>query len=334
MVNGKVGYISAKATDIDGKAEAQKVAPKPIGTVTVTAAALNVRKGAGLDQASMGVLNQADKVKIYGEKNGFLEIRVGDQTGYIKAEYTDFEGQKTAAKPKENPKAEKAIDQAPQELKDLLAKENMTDAEIAQAREMINHCPVALRGDLYQTLQTKPAYVASQKDKKKNPLADKQGAGLENLAACLSLLGIHNPTDMPFETYLEQVRRDQKLPGEESMESWGSVANAMGVSYKALSLPGDRQPFDKKFWSEVVREQLRQGNAIMACVQNQTVRVEAIDDKGLVLTLPENAMGITGLGDGWKSYSGKADQKSNGKRGLLSFDAISQAGLQWVVSMS
>lgn len=335
MVNGQIGYIAADKTDYENNTEAKKAAPKPVGTASITASAIHVRKGPGTDTASMGVLNQADKVKVYGEKNGFLEIHIGDEVGYISATYTDFASKSQGTKLKPEQKVALALSEAPEALRDLLAKENMTESEIAQAREMIEQCPESIKGDLFAALQTKPAYIATQKNKKKSPVESKNGAGLENLAASLTLLGIRNPsTELPFETYLEQVKRDQKIPGQNTMESWGAIANAMGVSYSGLCMPGNRMGLEKQFWTEAVREQLRKGNAVMACIQNHTVRIEAIEDKGIVLTMPESdTQGFTGLGSGYTDYSGKASQKANGRRGLLSFESLSQASLQWVISM-
>lgn len=334
LVDGKVGYISADKTDYEKKPDVKKAVPKPIGSATITAKAVHVRKGPGADHASMGVLNQADKVKIYGENNGFLEIRVGDEVGYIAAKMTDFDNQRAVKSPKEDKKNEKALDKAPTALRDLLAREHLTGAEVASAREMIAKCPEEIRGDLYQALQTKPAYVNTQKDKQQKPGKTHDGSGLENLAACMTLLGKTNPSaDMPFETHLEQIKRDLKLPADGGLEAWGGIANAMGVSYEALCLPGDRTSADKGFWTEVVRQQLHQGKAVMACVNHQTVRVEAVEEKGLVLTMPDS-VATSELGAGYADYQGKAAQVGQGRRGLLSFASLNQIEFQWVLSMS
>lgn len=334
LVDGKVGYISADKTDYEKKPEIKKAVPKPIGAATITAKAVHVRKGPGADQASMGVLNQADKVKVYGEQNGFLEIRVGDEVGYISAKMTDYDNQRVTKNPKEDKKNEKALDKAPAALRDLLAREHLTGAEMAAAREMIAKCPEEIRGDLYQALQTKPAYVNTHKDKQKKPGKVQDGSGLENLAACLTLLGKSNPSaDMPFETHLEQLKRDLKLLADGGLQAWGGIANAMGVSYEALCLPGDRTSADKGFWTNIVRAQLHQGKAVMACVNHQTVRVEAVEEKGLVLTMPDS-IATSELGPGYTDYQGKAEQIGQGRRGLLSYASLNQIELQWVLSMS
>ncbi len=328
LVDGKVGYINAQDTDVAQQIEVKKVAPKPIGAAKVSVSALNVRSEAGLDQAIMGVLCQNDKVNVYGEKNGFLEIRVGDKVGYIKAEYTDFgDDQSQASKDSDE------REQVPNELKALLEKSSLSAAEMAQVRNLIAKCPESIRGDLYQSLSKK---VDCGKKSAKNLYKHREdGVNLECLASALTLLGVNNPSpEMPFETYLEQVKRDQKLPGDDTMQTLGCIANAMGVSYEALCLPGDRQLLNKNFWSEIVRHEIRQGKAVMASVNGQTVRIDAVEDRGVVMTMPEEAEECSWLGAGWQKYQGQAEQLSQGKRGILAYDALVDAKMHWVVSMS
>lgn len=334
LVDGKIGYIAADKTDYAQNSELKQAAPQPVGVATITDRAVHVRQGADVAESSMGVLNQADKVKVYGEKNGFLEIRVGDAVGYIAAKTTDFVNQSMASPSKEDKQNDRALDKAPDALLNLLAKESLTGAEIASARDMIAKCPESLRGDLFQALQTKPAYISTQKDSEKKPGLAEDASGLENLVSCLTLLGRSNPSsDMPFETYLEQIKRDQKLPAEGGLEAWGSIANAMGVSYDALYQSETRAAVEKVFWTETVREHLHQGKAVMACVNHQTVRIEAVDEKGLVLTMPENIV-TSELGSGYADYQGGVEQLGKGRRGMLSYESLDQLDLQWVLSMS
>lgn len=329
LIDGKVGYITASHTDYQGADKAGKKERTATGSATVSASALNIRKGPGKDQAAIGTLRQGDKVNIYGEKDGYLEVSVGGETGYISAEYTDYAGKDKgkSIKPKEN----KSLDQAPEALQNLLAKETLTAAELKEARDLIAQAPESARADLYEALQTKPA-LDEKENKDRRP---ESATDYANLAASLELLGVQNPAhDMSYTAYLEQLKRDQKLPDNGGMQNWGSLANAMGVNYGALCMPGDRKALEKNFWSTAAREQLRQGHAVMACIQNLAVRIEAIDEKGLVITTPESdTVGFTGLGSGWQSYNGKAEQKGKGRRGILAFESLSAAGLQWVISL-
>ena len=82
LVDGKVGYVSAAQTDYAGAKKNQaKQEPQPIGSAKVAVSALRIRTAPGKDQNYIGTLREADKVNVYGEKDGYLEIRVGDQVG-------------------------------------------------------------------------------------------------------------------------------------------------------------------------------------------------------------------------------------------------------------
>lgn len=319
LVDGKVGYISKDATDYAGaRKDAPKAVPEAKGSVTVTVSALRIRQQPEQTSNYLGTLREQDKVKIYGEKNGYLEVRVGGQIGYISAEHTDYTGsQKRALKPQEG----RAVDQAPAELQELLSKETLTAPEISSAKALIAQCPEGIRGELNEALQLKPHKGAVEPES-----GDAQQFGA--LAASLELLGIQNPsTDRSYASYLAQLKREQHLPENGGMGQWGSIVNAMGVSYGALSMPGDREALEKAFWSEKGREQLRDGHAVMACIDGQAVRIEAIENEGLVMTLPDGAQLDV------EAYSGHADQKSSGRRGLLKFEKLSDVNLEWVIAL-
>lgn len=321
LVDGKIGYISAAQTDYAFTPKAaEKQTPQPIGAAKVSVAALRVRTAPGQENNYIGTLRQADKVNVYGEKNGYLEIRVGDQIGYISAEHTDYAGnEKKAIEPKD----QNALEQAPAELQELLAKESLTAPEIATARQMIAHCPENIRGDLFEALQAKPKMAEVKDEKTQGDLNE-----FDALASSLEMIGIQNPeSSKSFSAYLAQLKRSQKLPESGGMQNWGSLANAMGVSYQALASEGDRAVMDKQFWSELAREQIRDGHAVMACIDGETVRVEAIEEDGLVMTLPDNTR------ISLDSYSGKAEQKSKGSRGLLAFDKLQDMNMNWVIAL-
>ncbi len=328
LVDGKIGYISAKDTDDRGVSGTEKQAVEPIGKAKISALALKIHRSTGNDPNYFGTLRMGDCVNVYAEKDGYLEVHVGDQIGYISAEYTDYEG---AQKGKTiEPKKGNSFEQAPAELQELLTKESLTVSEIAEARDMIAKCPETIRGDLYEALQTKPTLAKEVNDKAR----PEEATEFANLASSLELLGIQNPSnDMSYAAYLEQLKRDQKLPESGGMQNWGSVANAMGVSYSAMVSAGDRRALEKPFWSKDAREQLRQGHSVMACINHQAVRIEAVEDKGLVVTLPESEGGVVSSLSGFESYHGKAEQKGRGKRGILSFDALTNAGVDWVISL-
>ncbi len=327
LVDGKIGYIAASQTDFEGK-EADKKVQNPAGAASVACSALYIRRAPGKDAETLGTLRQGDRVNFYAEKDGYLEVHVGDQIGWIKADYTDF-----AAKDKGNnvkPLEGDALELASDELKELLAKEDLTAGEIAVARDLIAKSPNNIRPALYEALQSKPAIMRENKETVK-PTSPTEYA---NLAASLQMLGVQNPSsEMSFAAYLAQLKRDQRLPETGGMANWGSLANAMGVNYGVLCQTGDSASDQREFWSKTAREQLQLGHSVMACVNNQAVRIEAVEDEGLVISVPEIDNGeVTKLGC-WKNYSGKAAIKGHGKRGIISYDALRDAGMDWVISL-
>ncbi len=321
LADGKIAYVSAAQTDFAGARKApQKQEPKPVGSAKVAVSALRIHAAPGKDSPYFGTLREGDNVNVYAEKDGYLEVHVGDQIGYIGAEHTDYAGN---AKKTARPKDAKALDQAPEELRELLSKDALSSPEIATARDLIARCPETIRGELFEALQAKP-HMTEDKGQNQDDISE-----FDALASSLELLGIQNPeTDKSFASYLARLKRSQKLPEQGGMQNWSALANAMGASCGMLAAPGDRACLDKQFWSDEARREIRSGRAVMACIGGQTVRIEAIEEKGLVVTMPEQAR------LNLESYSGKADQKSKGRRGLLSFDNLKDADLNWVMTMS
>ncbi|MBR4986913.1 MAG: hypothetical protein IKY83_14360 [Proteobacteria bacterium] len=303
-------------------AQNQKKAPQPIGKAKVTAAMLRINRSPKDDPVYLGTLRDTDVVNYYGEKDGYLEVHVGNQVGYIAAKYTDKGDRKVA----ESKTDAKAVDQAPEELQKLLAHDVLTAEQVADARKMIEQCPENIRGDLYEALQLKAGKAVAENE------LPADAAEYTNLASCMTMLGVSNPTpEQSMTSYLMQLKREQKLPDGAGMQNWGSLANAMGVSYQSLCAAGDQKSAEKTFWMKNVREQLRSGQAVMASVNNQAVRIEAVEEDGLVMTLPENGTQVASV-SGFETYNGKAEQKSSGQRGMMKFDALKD-NMDWVISL-
>ena len=274
--DGKVGYIRAKTTDFS---PAQSPAHKPAAahkTASIAVAALNVRTGPAKDAAIIGTLRDSDRVNVYGEKDGFLEIHVGDQTAYIAAEYTDF------AQKHGNP----VNDSIRAEIEALRAKDTLTAQEIARLRKLIAHLPELERGDILEEAQKKQA-----------PATDRENAdGFDALASCMTFLGIGNPSPgMPFAAYLAQLKHIQKVQQSGGFQNWGSVANLMGASYQALYTTGCAQSCESSFWTQTVREQLRAGCAVMASIDGHPVRITAVDEHGIICANHKEAIAFDKL---------------------------------------
>lgn len=94
--SGTQGYVSASYVSVTGGATSAPAATASSGgasgTYTVTASALNVRKGAGTNYSVIGSLKQGKVVTASGETNGWLQISYNGQTGYISKKYTTSGG--------------------------------------------------------------------------------------------------------------------------------------------------------------------------------------------------------------------------------------------------
>ncbi len=276
IAGGKVGYIRAETTDFSPSQT--PAAHKPAAahrTASVAVAALNVRTGPAKDAAVIGTLRDTDRINVYGEKDGFLEIHVGDQTAYIAAEYTDF------AQRYGNP----VNDSIRAEIEALRAKDTLTAQEIARLRKLIAHLPELERGDILEEAQKKQA-----------PAADRETDGFEALASCMTFLGIENPTpNIPFAAYLAQLKHIQKVQQSGGFQNWGSIANLMGLSYQALYTTGCAQSCESSFWTQTVREQLRAGCAVMASIDGHPVRITAVDEHGIICANHKEAIAFDKL---------------------------------------
>lgn len=83
--SGKTGYISSSYVSVSG---GQTSSGGSSGTYTVTASALNVRKGAGTNYGVLGQLKSGNVVSASGESNGWLKITFKGSVGWISKKYT------------------------------------------------------------------------------------------------------------------------------------------------------------------------------------------------------------------------------------------------------
>ena len=94
--SGKVGYICGSYVNYSGGSTSSGGSSGSTtssgGTYTVTASALNVRKGPGTSNAILGTLSNGAVVTASGESNGWLKITYKGQTGWISKKYTKSGG--------------------------------------------------------------------------------------------------------------------------------------------------------------------------------------------------------------------------------------------------
>ena len=77
-LQGQTCYICGKYTDFE--------AP----SATVTASALNIRKGPSTDTDKIGSLPNGTEIKVLGREKGWVKILHGKHIGYVSEEYLNF----------------------------------------------------------------------------------------------------------------------------------------------------------------------------------------------------------------------------------------------------
>ena len=280
MADGKVGYIPADHADFTAPAPQADV--KPVSVATVTVPVLNVREAPEKDAPILGTLRGSDTVNVYGDSNGFLEIRIGGKPGYIAAEYTDdarFAVQPASRDP---------------EIDRLLEKTALSAEDSACLRQLIAAAPQTERDDLYERFNAK----LPERSK------ESQNSRYDVLAGCLEMLGIRNPNPkLPFAASLSELRRTQKLAETGELQDLGNIANLLGVSYEIRKMPGEIVEDARKFWMQTVRDDLRAGKAVVTLMDNVVMRIAAVREDCVAMedgqanaakTVPLDAIGRCG----------------------------------------
>ncbi|MFA5624232.1 MAG: SH3 domain-containing protein [Bradymonadales bacterium] len=194
--NGNIGYVSAAYTSFARKDNA---APSvdAIGSAQVTANALNVRTGPGTGFGKIGILKTSDNVKVYGEKDGWLEIRLDGKVAYISAQYTNFT--KTAAVEKEEEKSD-----------------NKTQDSSTQSTQVREQRPEQVS-------------VAKEEDKKEE-VSPEQGSVIDKATVTASSLNIRAGAAQSS-TKIGTARLGQSFDVLAKEGDWLKVAHNDGVAY-------------------------------------------------------------------------------------------------------
>lgn len=78
-LQGQTCYVCGKYTDFESP------------TATVTASALNIRKGPSTDTDKLGLLPNGAEVRVLAKEKGWVKILYGKEIGYISADYLKFD---------------------------------------------------------------------------------------------------------------------------------------------------------------------------------------------------------------------------------------------------
>ncbi len=175
------------------------------------------------------------------------------------------------------------------DLGDLLAQERLSPEEIDRARELIAELPARDRADLYLELQEKVEY-ANQRDNA-SPLEESDGGtcGLTAVAMALKALGVPNPNpEMQYEDALLLMAGGRNIT---AYSTWEYVAEQVGVSAKTIG----SGVLSRAEWENVRDEHLAAGKGVVMSLRGHVVRLQGVDDRGLVVDDP---YGATTLAEG------------------------------------
>lgn len=185
----------------------------------------------------------------------------------------------------------------PRELSKLLNRGDLSAAQVQQARAMIEQLPAEQQPEAWQALQAATPYINQLSVKSQGP---RHGAGSEkvdlgpvicnltSLAMCMQVLGIPNPD--PSRTYPEALEaiRVRVSPGiwRGDEASWAKIAPHVGIRLRQLSSGGSSKALGRSFWMGQPKAALRSGSAVIASITGHVVRIQEINDGGIVADDP------------------------------------------------
>ncbi|HEY4242731.1 MAG TPA: peptidoglycan-binding protein [Kofleriaceae bacterium] len=186
-------------------------------------------------------------------------------------------------------------------LGELMAKQRLTVAEIAQARLLIAREPAASRPALYESLQSKSQYLSQRANESKDAQGHYLGdvmCNLTSLSMCLEYLGVPNPhPEMAYPDALERIRVENHLGPRTDHGAIAAVAHKLGVSHRELSSGGAH---NKAWWRTQVLTAIQGGSSILCSITGHICRVQDVTEQGLIADDPYGASTLgAGAKRGW-----------------------------------
>jgi uncharacterized protein YgiM (DUF1202 family) len=317
--------------------DAQQAAPNPavIDVAIVTSATLNVRSGPGTTHAILGKLKANDKVDVTGRSGDWHQVLFEGKPAFVHSGHATLKSQMPPSAADMLQSINLALDKAPTRLKQLMELPVLNTTEMTEARALVKTLPAGDQGNFFEVLQAKAPY-ASQRDNQ----ATLNGAKIEttsgnmcnltSLAMCLQFLGVPNPhPGMQYEDALEKVRQDKKLPARTTADGWGGVAEAMGVTWGFLRSGGNLK-LQRPFWETVVRPALRSGKSVMMSITGHIVRVQGVNDAGIVVDDPYGHAQLTGSGYRYLKRNEYGKHDTVGNDNVWSFQEMGNHASNWV----
>ncbi len=235
-------------------------------------------------------------------------------------------------------------------LSTLMSKETLSVEEVAEARLLIERIDdVQSRGDIYLQLQGKIPYHNQRNNASTERGKDLGDAmcNLTSLAMALETLGIDNPEPEhfpQFEDFLEALRVRRELPARTAMDGWGGVAKAMGAHYQLVGgdvVTGHTGQYGAAWWHKHILPELRQGKAVTMSITGHIVRVQGVEEEGLVVDDPYGISRLdAGKKRGWRKTNRNTGPESDEMVGAVGNDAlwnwqeVAQHTMHWIAVFS
>ena len=334
--NGQNGFVNIEFT--------QPV--PPIGdnvkwSTTVSTEQLNVRSAPDPNaNPPIGSLASGDHVDVLGYQGKWFLTLSDGQAGFINGGFTlsvsEMGGPPVVAPPQpaQSPPPQSFVAGALE-----IRPGQMSPEEIHALRQQIGQIPdEQQRGDQFEALQAAVIYH-NQRDNKAlfNGVRVENGAGamcnLTSLSMALSYLGISNPDpNQQYEDALEYVRQHHNLPERTNVSGWGGVAEALGARVQMITATDIAAGRD--WYMQNVRPALRRGDGVMMSINGHIVRVQGMNDQGLIVDDPA---GVATLAPGSVKFraSNKYDAPNQhvGENVLWPWDALQRRGSHWVAAI-
>ncbi|MBC8077057.1 MAG: SH3 domain-containing protein [Chloroflexales bacterium] len=317
----------------------------PIGdgvkwTTLVNTEQLNVRSAP--DPAAdppIGSLVAGANLDVLGYQGKWFLTLAGGQAGFVNGAYTlsvsETGGPPAQVQPVQNQPVQNFSSGALE-----IRPGQMTPEQIRALREQIRQIPdEQARGDQFEALQAAVIY-ASQRDNQ----ARQNGARVEvpsgamcnltSLAMALSYLGISNPDPaQQYEDALEHIRQQRGFPHRTEARGWGAVAEAVGARVQMII--GTDIVAGRDWFVQNVRPALRKGHGVMMSITGHIVRVQGMNDQGLIVDDPA---GISKLGPGRRFSFARSNQydapnQRVGENLVWPWAEVAQHNTHWVAAI-
>jgi hypothetical protein len=136
-----------------------------------------------------------------------------------------------------------------------------------------------------------------------------------------------------FPDFLEQLRVVNRFGWLTQGETWRKLAGLFGVKLEFITIHAGRHP--KQWWLDNVQTAFEAGESIVLGVQNHIIRLQEINDHGLVLDDPN---GSTNLGKGMTTRSGHKldfswDSYQTSGDTLVPWDVAENYNFWWVYKL-